>query len=237
MPVNYLSVLGTFLASHLVILTLLLFLAVGLRLGGVWGAGDGVAAETPPQGPVMGEGRVPSDMGEIAPSGRPPVVSAPPSTRAADLPPEERDRPRPSPRLIGGSLPVYGVPTEEGPSSGPGRPPDDGFRPPGFLPTEPAATVPSHDELIQQARRAFWNGDFEGAEAAYMTVLSQYPGDPDVFGELGNLYQSMGKPQQALDAYFEAAVRLKAQGDESKLNKIIVLLEEQGDPRGSSLRP
>ena len=94
----------------------------------------------------------------------------------------------------------------------------------------------TRDEFVQQARRAYWNGDFEAAEAAYMQMLSAFPGDADAFGELGNLYQSMGRPAQALDAYFEAGLRLKAEGNSEKLQQIIELMQKEGDARGDQLR-
>ena len=94
----------------------------------------------------------------------------------------------------------------------------------------------TRDEFVQQARRAYWNGDFEAAEAAYMEMLLVFPGDADAFGELGNLYQSMGRPAQALDAYFEAGLRLKAEGNREKLQQIIELMQKEGDGRGDQLR-
>ena len=85
--------------------------------------------------------------------------------------------------------------------------------------------------MVQQARRAFWNGDFEGAESAYMSVISAYPEDADAFGELGNLYQAMGKDEQAMDAYFEAGILLEQAGEREKLKQIIDLLVKKGDQR------
>ena len=52
----------------------------------------------------------------------------------------------------------------------------------------------------------------------------------------GNLYQSMGRPAQALDAYFEAGLRLKAEGNREKLQQIIELMQKEGDGRGDQLR-
>lgn len=193
------------------------------------------------------------------------VEPVPGTTPGVPAPGTAAESPRPAPRFIGGTLPNYaaGPAVEAGGAglSGPGaaaagepgpggvdgtfRPPDDGLittpRMPAAasrLPAEPEpGPEPGREELVQDARRAFWNGDFEAAEAAYLGLLSRLPGDADAFGELGNLYQQMGKPQQALDAYYEAAIRLKASGRDEKFNKIIALLEKRGDPRAQSLRP
>jgi hypothetical protein len=68
-----------------------------------------------------------------------------------------------------------------------------------------------------------------------MAMISAYPADADGFGELGNLYQSMGKPQRALDAYYEAAVRLKASGEQERFHELAELLADEGDPRAAQL--
>jgi tetratricopeptide (TPR) repeat protein len=84
--------------------------------------------------------------------------------------------------------------------------------------------------MVQTARRAFWNGDLEAAEAAYIEAIARYPDDPDLFGELGNLYVSMGRRQRALDAFYESALRLRATGESEKLSEVIDLLESYGYP-------
>jgi tetratricopeptide (TPR) repeat protein len=93
----------------------------------------------------------------------------------------------------------------------------------------------TREDYLQRARRAFWNGEFEAAEAGYMAMISAHPADADGFGELGNLYQSMGKPQRALDAYYEAAVRLKASGEQERFRELVELLTREGDPRADTL--
>ena len=231
------SSLLSIVASHLVILTLALFLGIGLRLAGFWG-GDEASLVT---GSVGGGDRPasPTAASEAALTASPQREAETPSQQATAEEgagdPAVKARPeKPRPRLIGGSLPIHGAdqePSSDGSIAGS----SDGFRPEAYAPQ--LSFEPSREELIQDARRAFWNGDFEGAEAAYVTILTLHPGDADTFGELGNLYQSMGKPEQALDAYYEAAVRLKAVGEEEKLSKIIVLLEKSGDSRVASLRP
>lgn len=239
MPPTPVSMLVTFVASHLVFLTLVGFLVTGLHLAGVLGlpvaapAGSSVSQERPkvPEPAAERPG-----AGPVAQPERPPAADA---QVTGDLAAGEGTGLRPTPRLIGGSLPIHGAPTSQ-PQSPPGPPPAPGgsdFRPPSLTPAQAPPLEPSRDDLVQQARKAFWNGDFEASEAAYMMVLLRYPGDADAFGELGNLYQAMGKPEQALDAYYEAAVRLKAAGNTEKLRKIITMLDEKGDTRGASLLP
>jgi len=99
----------------------------------------------------------------------------------------------------------------------------------------PAEDLIDAGALLQAARMAFWEGSLEKAEASYLSYLAKRPGDADGFGELGNLYQSMGRPQDALDAYFEAGVRFKAQGQREPLLQIVELLSEAKDPRSGKL--
>ena len=239
-PSTLVSSLIGFFASHLVVLTLVVFLGVGYRLSGGWEfpaglPGTAAVSQEPPGMPEEAPVNAQWAKSDESTQGLPPVDASGKADVAAGVSP-----PRPPPRLIGGSLPIYGAPApQQAQASVPPSPPQAStdFRPPSLMPAPVSAYEPTRDDLVQQARQAFWNGDFEAAEAAYMMLLLRYPGDADAFGELGNLYQAMGKPEQALDAYYEAAVRLKAQGNLEKLRKIVTLLDDRGDSRGASLMP
>ena len=223
------SLLLNFVATHLVALSLLAFVAVGLQVlpaGRDDGTVEPAMATDEPLAPVPGPTAV-EDAGSNAPTE--------PHGQGTVAPKVEFQPPAPepaSPRMIGGSLPIYG---QQAP---PPALPDRGM---SFRPPDPGQFVelppPTRAELVQEARRAFWNGDFEGAEMAYRATLSAYPDDADAYGELGNLYQSMGRDPQAMDAYFEAGIRLKAAGEYEKLQQIIDLFERQGDRRIHRLSP
>ena len=91
-------------------------------------------------------------------------------------------------------------------------------------------------DRLERARAAFWAGELERAEKLYLEYLALEPADAATFGELGNLYQSMGRPGDALDAYYEAGIRFRSQGDQERLEQIVELLSETGDPRAAQLR-
>jgi len=239
MPANPISFALNWLATHLVAFSLVGFLFAAILVFG--------PIEMPGTGPSGERKTTPASVEPRPGPGMPPVVDlrggAASGLEPAEMPfrtlGEGGDEAQPEgpgrrgPRLIGGSLPVYGQVGEEPsiPDSKPGA-----FRPPGDADQRDPVQL-SREDYIQQARRAFWNGEFEESEAAYMTVISRYPADPDAFGELGNLYQSMGKSDRALDAYYEAAVRLKAVGDTEKLKEIMDLLAREGDERAKNLIP
>lgn len=107
---------------------------------------------------------------------------------------------------------------------------------PALMPPSRQAEPVDTAALLQQARGEFWNGSLEAAERLYLQYLSLEPTDANSFGELGNLYQSMGRSEDALDAYFEAGVRFKAQGEVEQLNQIVELLFDARDARAGQLR-
>lgn len=233
MPASLLSDLVRWAASHLVLFSLFGFVFAGLVVFGVIRIPDAwvapFAASTPAEpapwspGPVSRHAAPVSDAGAVE---RPTA----PQVGASSGPTGEAKAPlRMPPKLIGGSLPVYDPARF-------GTPLGDPFRPARELPV-PTSVVPTRDDLVQQARRAFWNGDLEAAESGYMDLVAAYPDDADAFGELGNLYQSMGKPAEALDAYYEAGMRLRAHGETEKLGQVIEILTKEGDPRVDRLAP
>jgi hypothetical protein len=201
------------LATHLVLLAL-----IGFALAAI---------------PVFGWVEVPALVRwDTGPTTRtdPLAPAAPPAAARQE---SERPRFKPVEEVSAPVLPPPSPPRAAAPSpTAVARAP--GFRPPGLVPlTEQPA--PTRDELVQQARRVFWNGEFEAAENAYMELLTRFPGDADLFGELGNLYRAMGKPEQARDAYYAAGVRLKAAGEREKLKVIRDLFEAEGDERVTEL--
>jgi hypothetical protein len=81
---------------------------------------------------------------------------------------------------------------------------------------EPAAdaaldmTRPYH--VLAAAREAYWMRNNEEAESLYRQLIDLNPDDPDGYGELGNLYFSLGRWDDAALAYFEAGSRLARTG-------------------------
>ncbi len=70
-------------------------------------------------------------------------------------------------------------------------------------------SVLTESEMLFKARLAYWNRDLKTAESTYIE-LSEIVEDPNVYGELGNLYYMQSKWKKASEAYYHAAIKLKA---------------------------
>ena len=66
----------------------------------------------------------------------------------------------------------------------------------------------SERDLLISARNAFNQGEMIESEKLYIELTKLDNDDPNNFGELGNVYYSQGKWDEAGQAYYEAAVRL-----------------------------
>jgi hypothetical protein len=67
-------------------------------------------------------------------------------------------------------------------------------------------------ELLAAAREAFWLHNYEDAEKNYRALMDLEPQNPDGYGELGNMYFSQGRWEEAAAAYYEAGTRLISEG-------------------------
>jgi hypothetical protein len=67
-------------------------------------------------------------------------------------------------------------------------------------------------ELLAAAREAFWMHNYDDAEKSYRALTELEPKNPDGYGELGNMYFSQGRWDEAAAAYYEAGTRLITEG-------------------------
>lgn len=84
------------------------------------------------------------------------------------------------------------------------------FRPASEEPVDAADEQP---DLLQQARKAYWNDEMEKARVLYHAYIDQHPDNPDGYGELGNLLSTMGKLDAAAEMYRMAADMLDQRGE------------------------
>lgn len=89
------------------------------------------------------------------------------------------------------------------------------------------ADVPPIDtkQVLYTARKLFWNGNLQASEKLYLELANFDDSDPDVYGELGNVYYAQGKWKQAGKAYYEVAVHLLEQkNNDQTSNRVGYLL-------------
>jgi len=63
-------------------------------------------------------------------------------------------------------------------------------------------------QMFYMARQSYWMGNALAAENIYLQLADIEDDNPDIYGELGNVYYTQGKWSEAGKAYYEAAVRL-----------------------------
>lgn len=80
-------------------------------------------------------------------------------------------------------------------------------------------------ELLKSARMAYWSGDIQSAEKLYLYLANIEDSNPDVYGELGNIYYAQGEWKQAGQAYYEAAVRLLAINKGDQVSYLLQLIQ------------
>ena len=68
------------------------------------------------------------------------------------------------------------------------------------------------NELLAAAREAFWLHNYDDAEKNYHALTELEPQNPDGYGELGNMYFSQGRWEEAAAAYYAAGTRLISEG-------------------------
>lgn len=103
--------------------------------------------------------------------------------------------------------------------------PESGITVPEIVAGDVTIPVASAEQLLSQARNAYWQKEHGRAEEIYQQAAGLDSQNPDLYGELGNLYFSQGKWQQAADAYYAAGVRLVKQGQSDRVRHLVTVLK------------
>ncbi|MDJ0832980.1 MAG: tetratricopeptide repeat protein [Gammaproteobacteria bacterium] len=74
-----------------------------------------------------------------------------------------------------------------------------------------AEPVFAQNERLFQARRAYWNKNYNQAIEMYRQLIEQDPSNPDYYGELGNIYYALNDDENASTAFYQAALILLEQ--------------------------
>jgi len=74
---------------------------------------------------------------------------------------------------------------------------------------------------LELARAYFWKRDIQAAVQAYRTLAENWPDHAEVWGEMGNLYFSIRKKPEAVNAYAHAIELLTVQGDRAQARALL----------------
>ncbi len=107
-------------------------------------------------------------------------------------------------------------------------------------PTTPAEATASGDDDIQtrldEARQAYWNRDLKGAEASYKGLINDAPDNADIKGELGNLYFTQRRMDEAAAMYHQAGLQLIKDGNPQQVMGLIGVLQNIAPDKAADLR-
>ncbi len=91
-------------------------------------------------------------------------------------------------------------------------------------PVASSVTDDQNRTLLIEARNAFWARDLDKAIETYNSLASSQPDNPDLWGELGNVYMAANKPEGAVEAYARAAEILIEKGNLQQIGKLIQII-------------
>jgi len=88
---------------------------------------------------------------------------------------------------------------------------------------------------LNQARKAFWNGDTAGAEALYAALARDVPDNADVHGEFGNVLYAQRRYEEAAEAYFTTGKLLVENGTPAQVMPLINVLQSLAPQKAATL--
>ncbi len=88
---------------------------------------------------------------------------------------------------------------------------------------------------LDDARRAYWS-DNKNATNLYLDLISRYPEQADIKGELGNIYVKAGEKEKAATQFLDAGMIWAKSGEKDKASKIIDLLQDLDPAKAASLK-
>ncbi len=97
----------------------------------------------------------------------------------------------------------------------------------------PAADL---EALRNEARQAYWNGDIAKTETMYKAMAAANPENVDILGELGNLYFSQRRFDDAGIYYHKAAKQLISNGNTQQAMSLINVLQSIAPAKAAELR-
>ena len=90
-------------------------------------------------------------------------------------------------------------------------------------------------KLWISAREEYHRGNIQQSVSNYQQVIANSEDNYDAYGELGNVFLSRGKYQEAANAYFQAAAILVKKGETGRARSLLPMLERLDRSRAEEL--
>jgi len=84
----------------------------------------------------------------------------------------------------------------------------------------------SAGENLAKAREAFARGDINSAISIYNECIKNNADDTDARGELGNVYYTTGRMQEAAQAYYDTAKLLLAKNEIDRVEALLPVIDQ-----------
>jgi thioredoxin-like negative regulator of GroEL len=81
-------------------------------------------------------------------------------------------------------------------------------------------------ENLTKAREAFARGDVNGAVSMYSECIKSNADDTDARGELGNVYYTTGRMQEAAQTYYDTAKLLLAKNEIDRVEALLPVIDQ-----------
>jgi tetratricopeptide (TPR) repeat protein len=97
-------------------------------------------------------------------------------------------------------------------------------------------TEVQQDDLLFDARQAFWAKDYQTAIDRYQQLINRDSENPDYYGELGNVYYALNDSNKASELYFRTAQLLLHQGQRDAAAQLLPPLNAMNRELGDKLK-
>lgn len=125
------------------------------------------------------------------------------------------------------------LPVEQPKAEAPKYASEDMFQPKA---PDPATSPSTLKGRWSEARQSYWSGDIRNAEAQFLALITDHAGEPDLKGELGNLYFTQGRYEDSAMYFHLAGKQLLDRGETAQVMSIIGVLQSIAPDKANDLR-
>ena len=106
---------------------------------------------------------------------------------------------------------------------------------PSVMDKRDVVNAATQDEMLQQARQAYWDKEYTLSIEIYRSLIGQNPENPDYRGELGNIYYAMNDYPNASDLFYQAAQLLISQNQMDRAQSLVSPITAMNRELGTQL--